>query len=202
MSVSESPLVSKSLVARVKGIIMRPNEEWAAIDTESATVTGLYTSYIAPLSAIPPIALFIRTSVFGWGYRMPIGWGAESAIVQYVLGLVSVYLVAVIVDMLAPNFGGQRSRIQALKVVAYSFTAFWLAGVFWLVPGLSLLGILGFYSLYLLYVGLPLLMKAPPERAIGYTVVSIVCGIVLSWFIFVFASGIFVGGYSTLRIPR
>ena len=48
-----------------------------------------------------------------------------------------------------------------------------------LVPALSFLQILGLYSLYLLYLGLPLLMKAPEERALVYTVVVIVVGMVI-----------------------
>jgi hypothetical protein len=37
----------------------------------------------------------------------------------------------------------------------------------------------GLYGLYLLYLGLPKLMKAPKEKAFGYTAVTILCAIVL-----------------------
>ncbi len=207
MSVSEFPLVSKSLVARVKGIIMRPNEEWRAIDAEPATVMGLYMGYIAPLSAIPVIAGFIGFTLFGlrlgiYGtYRLPLMVGIEHAIARYVLGLAGVYVLALIIDALAPSFGGTRNRVQALKVVAYSATAGWLAGIFAIIPALSLLGILGFYSLYLIYLGIPVLMKAPPERALGYTVVAIVCAIVL-YMIMGAIAGSFMGGYNALRFAH
>jgi len=50
-----------------------------------------------------------------------------------------------------------------------------------IVPVLGILALLGsLYGLYLLYLGLPRLMKCPPERAAGYTVVVVVCAIVLS----------------------
>ena len=87
--------------------------------------------------------------------------------------------MALIIDAFAPAFGGQKSRIQALKVSAYASTAAWCAGIFALVPPLSFLGILGLYSLYLLYSGLPVLMKAPQEKAAGYTALVVVCAIVL-----------------------
>ena len=48
-----------------------------------------------------------------------------------------------------------------------------------LCPGLRFLGILGLYSLFLLYLGLPTLMKVPQEKALSYTVVVIVAAIVL-----------------------
>jgi hypothetical protein len=100
--------------------------------------------------------------------------------VGYVLTLIGVYVLALIIDGLAPSFDGTKNQIQALKVAAYSATAGWLAGVFALIPGLRILGILGLYSLYLLYLGLPVLMKAPKEKALGYTVVVIVAAVVLA----------------------
>ncbi len=73
-------------------------------------------------------------------------------------------------------------------------TAAWVVGIFSLIPMLGILGLLGgLYSLYLLYLGLPVLMKAPPEKALAYTAVVILCGIVLS-VIVSWASGMMLAG--------
>jgi hypothetical protein len=183
-----------NLVQRVKGVLLSPQTEWQVIDAEPTTAAELYKSYIVPLAAIGPIAQIIGYSVFGitvpfaGTYRVPIGSAITSALVAYLLTLVGTYILALIIDALAPTFNGQRSQIQALKVAAYSSTASWLAGIFALIPGLRLLGILGLYSLYLLYVGLPILMKSPREKAMGYTVVVILAAIVLFMIIGVIAS--------------
>ena len=174
-----------SLVDRVKRILMSPRTEWQVIDAEPTTPAQLYTGYIVPLAAIGPIAQLIGYSVFGISvpfmgtYRVPIGSAITSALVTYVLSLAATYVLALIIDALAPTFNGQRSQIQALKVAAYSSTASWVAGVFHLIPGLRLLTILGLYSLYLLYLGLPIVMKAPREKAVAYTAVVILAAIVL-----------------------
>lgn len=174
-----------NLVERVKRILLSPRTEWEVIDAESTTPAQLYTGYIVPLAAIGPIAQLIGYSVFGISvpfvgtYRVPLGSAITSAIVAYVMALAMPYLLALIIDALAPTFNGQRSQIQALKVAAYSSTASWVAGIFALIPGLRLLTILGVYSLFLLYLGLPVLMKSPKEKAIGYTAVVIVAAIVL-----------------------
>ena len=169
-----------NLVERVKRILLSPQSEWEVIDTEQTTTSALYTGYIAPLAAIGPIAQIIGFSVFGFmGYRIPIGRALASAIATYVLTLAGTYVLAMIIDALAPTFGGRPDRIQALKVTAYSWTAAWVAGIFALIPALSILGLLGLYSLYLLYLGLPTLMKAPKDRALGYTLVVILSAIVL-----------------------
>ena len=114
-------------------------------------------------------------------------------LVSYLLSLAMVYVLALIVDALAPTFGGTKNQINALKVVAYGATAGFLGGIFSLMPSLSILGVLAaLYSIYLIYTGLPVLMKSPPDKALAYTAVVIVCGIV---------AGILIGVLSALVTP-
>lgn len=173
-----------SLVDRVKRILLSPRTEWAVIETEPATVGSLYTSYIIPLAAIPAVAGFIGLSVFGVSVlgttvRTSFAAGFEGMITRYLLTLGSVYVLGMIIDALAPSFGGTKDKLQALKVATYSATASWVSGIFAMVPGFRWLGILGLYSLYLLYLGLPALMKSPPEKSLGYTIVVIIAEIVV-----------------------
>ena len=186
-----------NLVDRAKKILLQPKSEWAVIAAEPHTVQDLYTGYVRILAAIPAIAWFIGFSIIGMGmlgvsYRVPITSGVAHMVVSYVLGLGWVYVLALIIDALAPNFGGEKNFLQALKVSAFSPTAMWLAGLFAIIPALSILGILGLYSLYLLYTGLPPLMRVPPEKAVPYTVVVIIVAIVLA---------IIVGALAGLVVP-
>jgi Yip1 domain len=176
-----------NLVDRVKRILLSPQSEWQVIDAEPATPADLYTRYILPLAAIGPIAMILGYTLFGvpapfmGTYRVPIGSTISSALVGYVLTLAATYILALIIDAMAPTFNGQRSQVQALKVAAYASTPSWLAGIFLLVPVLGVLTIvLGLYSLYLLYLGLPIVMKSPRDKAVTYTVVVGVAAIVLS----------------------
>jgi hypothetical protein len=176
--------IAMNLVERVKRILLTPQTEWEVIAAEQTTTKELYSRYIMPVAAIGPVAQFIGyslfgVSVFGTTYRVPIVSGLTSALVTYVLTLVGTYILALIIDSLAPTFKGRQTQIQALKVAAYSSTAAWVAGIFALIPGLRFLGILGLYSVYLLYLGLPVLMKTPRDRALIYTGVVIIAAIVL-----------------------
>jgi hypothetical protein len=189
-----------SLVDRAKRLLLTPAAEWQVIDAEPTTPAALYSQYIVPLAAIGPIARVIGFALIGIHvpfsgvtYRTPIGRALIGAVVSYLLALAGVYVMALIIDALAPSFGGTANRIQALKVAAYSSTAAWLAAIFAIVPGLSILGILGLYSIYLLYVGLPILMKSPPEKAGAYTVVVILVAIVLFFVIGLVGSRMMMG---------
>jgi hypothetical protein len=176
---------TSSLVDRVKNIIMRPKLEWPVIDAEPSTIGGIYASYVAILAAIPPIASAVGQLVFGYRffgivYRPSPAHVITQAVIQYALSLAMVYVMALIIEALAPSFGGTKDRLAAFKVAAYSGTAAWLAGIFGIIPNLSFLGaLLALYSLYLYYTGLPVLMKVPADKAIGYVLAIIVAAIVL-----------------------
>ena len=176
------------LIARAKAILLTPKTEWPVIAAESATVPDLYKNWIAILAAIPSIAGFIKGSLIGYSmfgvtYRAGIGAGITGAIVGYALALAMAYVMALIIDALAPNFGAQKNPVQALKTVAYAWTASWVAGVGQILPGIGwLIAIAGaVYGIYLLYLGLPHTMKAPEDKAVGYTAVSVILAIVLGW---------------------
>jgi len=115
--------------------------------------------------------------------RLGMGAGIGQMLLQYGLALGMTFVLALIIDALAPKFGGEKSSIQAMKTAAYSYTAGWVAGVFLIVPWIGwLLAIAGsLYGVYLLYLALPHTMKAPLERTVAYTAVVVLIAIVLGW---------------------
>lgn len=180
-----------NLVERVQSILLKPKATWPAIDAEPADVASLYKNYVMILALIPAVASFIGLSLvgigaFGMSFRVPVVSGLVNMIVGYVLSLVMVFVLALIIDAMAPTFEGTKSQIGALKLSAYASTAAFVGGIFSLVPALSAIGALAaLYGVYLLYTGLPVLMKCPPDKAIAYTAVVVVCaivgGFVIAW---------------------
>jgi len=175
-----------NLIDRAKNIVLTPKTEWEAISSEQLSTGQLYKGYVAPLAGIGPIASFIGLSLVGVSlplmghYRMPFLSGLSTALVSYVFALIGVYLVSLIINALAPTFGGEKNPERALKVAVYASTPAWIAGALYILPGLSVLALLAsLYGLYLLYLGLPVLMKSPTEKSIGYTAVVVICAFVL-----------------------
>ena len=196
-----SPLASTdraALLQRVLDILMRPRDTWLQIDAEDGNPARIYLGYLVFLAAIPAVAGFIGYSLIGVGafgisVRVPVVQGLVSMVVGYVLSLAMVYVLALIANMLAPRFQAQQDMGSAFKLVAYASTAGMLGGVFSILPSLAMLGLLAaLYSVYLLYSGIPVLMKAPQEKAVGYTAALVVCGIL---------AGIVVGLATSLVTP-
>ena len=162
-----------NLVDRAKNIILKPKDEWTLIDQEDTSVATLIVTYLFPLALIPAIAASIGYGVIGVASFGPIGWGIKMAIISLVTTIVGVYISAMIIDILAPNFGSIRDFRKTMQLVVYAYTPIMLAGAFQAIPALGVLGIVGLYGLYLLYVGIKPMMKTPDEKVTVYFVVSL-----------------------------
>ena len=191
-----------NIVERAKSIVLSPATEWPVVEAEPASVKSIYLEYLVILAAIPAIASFIGTtligySMFGVSVRMPLFAGVVNLIVGYALSLAMIYVIALIADALAPSFQGQKNFLNAFKLVAFSMTPGLLGGIFGILPALAVLGLLAsLYGIYLLYVGVPTLMKVPQDKVIGYTAVLIICAIVAG-----VITGAIVGAVAGLGAP-
>ena len=158
---------------RLTGLLVDPRREWSTIAAEPADVVWLYRHFIVIVAAIPPAALFVRFTMAA----APIV-GLRAAISRYVVALASPMRAAVVVEQLAPRFRSNGSTAQTLKLVAYSTAPSWVAGVFYLVPGVgnvaTLVAVL--FGIYLFALGLPRLLHTPREQIVPF---MLVCGIVL-----------------------
>ena len=180
-----------NIVERVKNILLSPATEWPVIERETHTVRDLYLSYLIPLAGLSALASLIGGMLWGVSagpvtMRFSFFDALSMALIGMVLGLISVWIVAWLISALAPTFKGEKNFDRAFTVAAFAMTGALVGGMAAILPALAwLLGVLGsLYSLYLLYKGLPILMKSPPEKALGYTVVvvrlAIICNVVLA----------------------
>jgi hypothetical protein len=175
------------LLKRAKNILLAPKTEWPVIEVEPTTPAQLYTGYVMPLAAFAALIWLVHMSIIGASLpfsaavRILFTSGLATAVLMFGFLLVGLFLVALIINGLASYFGGTHDRRKALKVAAYAFTPAWLATVFSLLPTLSTLLQLaaGIYGIYLLALGLPVLMKSPKDRALGYAATVVLSTILL-----------------------
>ncbi|MFN6955258.1 MAG: YIP1 family protein [Acetobacteraceae bacterium] len=168
------------IITRAKGLILTPRAEFEAIAAEPvANPLDLLVKWAVPVSAVPAVASFLGALLFvlGFGWIGPL---LVSAVVGYVLGLVGVFVVAKIVEILAPRFGGSADAGGAMKLAVYAPTAGWLAGIFLLIPPLGFLAILGLYSLYLFWIAIPILTRVPEEKRLVFVLAVIGCAVVVN----------------------
>jgi hypothetical protein len=169
---------SSQIWTRARRLLLHPAQEWTAIERESISTTRIVLGWIIPFAAIGPVVHLLGRLLFGdnflgFHYQPSLGMALSAAITSYLLGLVAIGLVVVAARALAPQFGGSATAAQALKLVAFAMTAHWLVGIFSFFPGTRLLAFAGLYSCYLLFLGVPKLVKVPEEKTLAYTVAII-----------------------------
>jgi Yip1 domain len=170
---------------RAKAMLADPFTEWTRIERESGDPVYLVSRYVAILALVPVIFGFLGSSIVGevvpgaGVVKANAFDGLFGAIFTYVATFIIVFVLALIINFLAPYFSGQRDFDAALKLTVYSFTPVWLAGVFLILPGFRFLVLTGFYGVYVLWTGLPRLMKTPPARSRSYVLIIAACGFAL-----------------------
>ena len=176
-----------NLVERAKNILLTPAKEWDVIKGESLTIADMFTKYAMILAAIPAVAGFIGYVVIGMSFggfgtfRMPIGTALIWAILTYILSLGGVFLLAFIIDALAPTFGCAKDMVAAVKIVVFSYTAAWVAGILSIIPALAHPGQPGQPLFAVPHVHGHAEDQGCPakDKMVGYFVVTIVAAIVV-----------------------
>ena len=187
------------IVQKIQNILLKPKETFVTLKAEKQDLMSLLTGYVVLLAALPAIG-----SALGM-IRFP-SWAIRMAIVGYVTALAVYFAGAFLLQVLSKNFGGNGDLAQAAKTIAYSMTAVLVAGIATFIP-IPVLGMLiflagGIYSLYLLYLALPVFMDVPQDKVVGLEVIFVVALIIVGFAITFLLSSIFAVGYYTSPLAR
>jgi len=186
------------IVSRVQNILLKPKDEWVKIKGESTPPMQLIMTYALFLAAIPAVALLIGSAINGYGYGVKLQFASALfyAIALFVVSLAATYAFGIIINALAPNFGGKPNLQKAMQLAVYSMTPVWIAGILNIIPSLAMLGsLLGLYGLFILYLGFNTpLMDTPKDKQMTHLIVSIVCMVVLQLIVYYVLRAIFLSG--------
>lgn len=183
------------LLDRVKNILLSPKTEWEVIAGEQPNTGQIIVGYVLPLALIPAVATIIGMGLVGTGPFTSFTYGIAMGLVSFVTSLVGVYLTALVVDVLAQNFGSEKDFGRSLQLVAYSWTPAWVAGILSIIPalGAAIGWLLSLYGIYLMYLGLPPIKKTPKDKQIVYLIVAFVVLIIIYMILGLFLGMIFMG---------
>jgi len=148
------------------------------------------------MAAIPAVAAFIGAALLVglFGAALPgvsVGGLLARGVASYALGIAGVWVFGKVAQALAPRFGGTGEEAPAMKPAAYSPTAGWLAGVFAPIAPLSVLVLLGFYSLHILHRDAPIVTEVPEKRALVFTLALVTSAVLINILIILGMSLIF-----------
>lgn len=171
------------------GILTHPDREWESIRQESESTTKLYLSHVILLALIPSAAAFYGTTVVGWQIgdgdvvRLSQSSAFQLCVLFYAAMLSGIYLIGKFIDFFSMTYGVEQSEHRGIVLAAYTATPLFLVGIIAVYPVLwvnMLAGIIAIcWSVYLLYEGLPILMKIPEERGFMFATSVLTVGLVM-----------------------
>lgn len=175
-----------NLVQRVINIITKPKQEWAVIAQEEPSTMKLIGGYALILALIPALSAFIKYGIIGFSFMgytsRSISSGIQTGLIQLLSAVIGVYLLAWVIDLLAPSFESEKNFGRSLQLAVYSSTPQWVAGILLLISTTlsMLIMVISLYAIYLLAVGMPVLKGTPKDKVVGYTALTIVAMIVIA----------------------
>lgn len=175
------------ILDRAKAVLLDPKNIWSTIKSESATPKDLITGYLGVLLAAGAIAQFVRSvflgiSVMGVTVKSGLVDGLTYSVLSLILTIVGMYVMAAIMQKIAPKFEGSTTIDSTFRLLAYSTTASALGQILLIlpVPGIMLATFaLGLYGLYTLFQGITPMTGVPEARRVPFLLVSIVIGAVI-----------------------
>jgi len=177
------------VLGHVWGLFSHPHREWESIRDEPCTIVGCYLRHVLILAAVPAVSAFVGAVHVGWSVgvgeplKLTVSSALPIAVLFYLAMLVAVYVVGRLIYWMAQTYGAQVTLAQSVTLAAYTATPLFLVGVVALYPMLwvdMLFGILAlFYAVYLLYTGVPIVMKITAEQGFLFSSAVLTVGMVV-----------------------
>ena len=184
------------MIQHAPGILFSPNSEWNKIAAVAANASNLV--YLLILAVLPAVAWYYGTTQVGWS----VGEGEVTKLTQasatriiilfYLAMVATVIVIGYFTHWMSVSYGAQSTVMKGISVAAYSATPMFIAGLVGFHPLLWIDMLIGVgavsWSLYLLYVGIPIVMNVPKER--GFLFASAIVAVCLVMLIVIMSASV------------
>ncbi len=176
------------MFGHIIGLFSDPPREWENIRQKIDQGKCSVVKLVLILAALPPIAGYIGTTQFGWqigggeAIRLTNASAGMIAILYYFSIVAGIFIVGYMIHWMGETYGADAALPQSLAVAAFTALPVLLIGIFEIYPILWLNFIIGLaalaYAVYLLYTGVPIMLKISPERGFLYSSAVMAFGLV------------------------
>ncbi len=175
------------MLLKIIGLFFWPKRTWQGIAELSPTQLRFYMFYPVVLSLLPAVAWYFGTSQTGWtiGDSDPIRLTEDSAMVIaicfYITQILAIWVIGYFIHWMSTTYGAESTATKGMVLIGFTATPILLAGLIGFYPNFSIDLLVAIaavsYSVYLLYIGIPIAMNVPVER--GFFYASAVVGVAL-----------------------
>ena len=189
------------MIQHTFGLLVKPSAQWRTIAKLPDSSFRTLLLYPCLFALLPAVAWFYGTSQVGW----TVGEGdevikltAQSArqitVLFYIAMLASVAIIGYFVHWMSDTYGAASTLTKGIVITGLTCTPLFLAGLVGFYPLLwidLLIGVVAIsWSVYLLYLGIPIVMDIPEER--GFLFASAIVGVAMVIFICIMVGSVIV----------
>ncbi len=175
------------LFQHMVGFFLHPVHEWEEVRRQNLSI-GQALGHVLILGAIPVVSGYVGTTEFGWqiGSAETVKlthWSAGIIALLYYLVIVAAVLsIAWMIRWMGETYGASQPLARCVVLAAYIPIPLFLVGVAQLFPVLWLNLLIGIpaaaYTVFLLYLGIPVMMEIPVERGFLFASAVLAFGLV------------------------
>ncbi len=162
----------------IPGLLLRPRAQWKAIATLSDAQIKRLLPYPIVMALLPALGFYVGTTRIGWSItgvemvRITEASAIPLVVLFYLALLGAVVFIGLLLDWMSQTYQTASFPIKGVVLMGYACTPVFLAGAFaaypiwWLDLVLAIAACT--YAIYLVYLGVPVMMKVPWDRGFLY----------------------------------
>lgn len=176
------------MIQHAYGLLVRPSAQWRTIANLPDSSFRNLMLFPCLFAILPAVAWFYGTSRVGWtvgdsgdAIKLTVESARQITILFYIAMLGSVAVIGYFIHWMSETYGAASTLTKGIVIVGLTSTPLFLAGLVGFYPLLWIDLLIGVFavswSVYLLYLGIPIVMNIPEER--GFLFSSAVVGVAL-----------------------
>jgi len=172
----------------ILGMFFSPAEEWEKIRQDDAGVLAHLMKFIIPIALLPPIAWYYGSTQVGWEFsgrviKLTDDSAMQIMVLFYFAIVAGIIGLGLMVHWMAETYEVDASSpAKGIGIAAYTCTPMLICGLLGFYPNLWVDLLLGCvaagYTVYLLYIGVPIVMQIPKERGFLFASAMVSVGLV------------------------
>jgi hypothetical protein len=177
------------------------------IQKEQADRPNLYIVYILILAAIPPVAIYIGSTMTGWRIgegditRMTASSTLSLCVLIYLAIIAEIYVLGRAIDWMRATYTDLSKReLSGLALATYLVMPLLVFSVFAVYPTIWIIIltmiVASSYSAYLLFAGVPIVFNIPKERGFMFSGAILTIALVLAVVLLISMVIVWVMGFS------
>ena len=163
------------MIQHTFGLLVRPSAQWRTVADLPESSFKTLVLYPCFLAILPAVAWFYGTSQVGWTVgehgetiKLTTQSARQICILFYLTMVACVAIIGFFIHWMSDTYGAKSSLTKGIVIAGLTATPLFIAGLVGFYPLLWLDLLVGVaavsWSVYLMYLGIPIIMDIPEER--------------------------------------